>query len=181
MCLNCWDDRGPCLYLPVSTADIQVTCAGGFCGFFWFFFFVGWLFFFFQDSISWIIQYFCYNYLYPCIQTFLLCSCAPLPHSSWLFVPWFLAVCAGTENKLSSLSDLEQQYRALRKYYENCEVVMGNLEITSIEHNRDLSFLRVRNLFSFPLSSVFRGVATVTGLEKDRSLSHPLHCNIRRG
>ncbi|ERE84723.1 receptor tyrosine-protein kinase erbB-4 [Cricetulus griseus] len=52
------------------------------------------------------------------------------------------SVCAGTENKLSSLSDLEQQYRALRKYYENCEVVMGNLEITSIEHNRDLSFLR---------------------------------------
>ncbi|XP_048339530.1 receptor tyrosine-protein kinase erbB-4 [Sphaerodactylus townsendi] len=51
-------------------------------------------------------------------------------------------VCAGTENKLSSLSDLDQQYRALRKYYENCEVVMGNLEITSIEHNRDLSFLR---------------------------------------
>ncbi|KAL6047650.1 hypothetical protein STEG23_005494 [Scotinomys teguina] len=57
-------------------------------------------------------------------------------------------MCAGTENKLSSLSDLEQQYRALRKYYENCEVVMGNLEITSIEHNRDLSFLRVQ-LFSF--------------------------------
>ncbi|KAJ7410174.1 receptor tyrosine-protein kinase erbB-4-like protein [Willisornis vidua] len=55
----------------------------------------------------------------------------------------YQAVCAGTENKLSSLSDLEQQYRALRKYYENCEVVMGNLEITSIEHNRDLSFLRM--------------------------------------
>ncbi|XP_009876610.1 PREDICTED: receptor tyrosine-protein kinase erbB-4-like, partial [Apaloderma vittatum] len=59
-----------------------------------------------------------------------------LSRSSWQ------SVCAGTENKLSSLSDLEQQYRALRKYYENCEVVMGNLEITSIEHNRDLSFLR---------------------------------------
>uniref|UniRef100_A0A8C9SYY9 Receptor protein-tyrosine kinase n=1 Tax=Scleropages formosus TaxID=113540 RepID=A0A8C9SYY9_SCLFO len=41
------------------------------------------------------------------------------------------AVCAGTENKLSTLSDLEQQYRTLRKYYENCEVVMGNLEILS--------------------------------------------------
>ncbi|KAG7463955.1 hypothetical protein MATL_G00182140 [Megalops atlanticus] len=51
-------------------------------------------------------------------------------------------VCAGTENKLSTLSDLEQQYRTLRKYYENCEVVMGNLEITSIDRNRDLSFLR---------------------------------------
>uniref|UniRef100_A0A8B9KM17 Receptor protein-tyrosine kinase n=1 Tax=Astyanax mexicanus TaxID=7994 RepID=A0A8B9KM17_ASTMX len=52
------------------------------------------------------------------------------------------AVCTGTENKLSTLSDLEQQYRTLRKYYENCEVVMGNLEITSIDRSRDLSFLR---------------------------------------
>ncbi|XP_062862524.1 receptor tyrosine-protein kinase erbB-4-like isoform X2 [Trichomycterus rosablanca] len=51
-------------------------------------------------------------------------------------------VCTGTENKLSTLSDLEQQYRTLRKYYENCEVVMGNLEITSIDRSRDLSFLR---------------------------------------
>uniref|UniRef100_A0AAR2JUX9 Receptor protein-tyrosine kinase n=1 Tax=Pygocentrus nattereri TaxID=42514 RepID=A0AAR2JUX9_PYGNA len=46
------------------------------------------------------------------------------------------------KNKLSTLSDLEQQYRTLRKYYENCEVVMGNLEITSIDRSRDLSFLR---------------------------------------
>uniref|UniRef100_A0A8C2DZP5 Receptor protein-tyrosine kinase n=1 Tax=Cyprinus carpio TaxID=7962 RepID=A0A8C2DZP5_CYPCA len=52
------------------------------------------------------------------------------------------AVCTGTENKLSTLSDLDQQYRTLRKYYENCEVVMGNLEITSIDRSRDLSFLR---------------------------------------
>uniref|UniRef100_A0A8C1RR27 Receptor tyrosine-protein kinase erbB-4 n=1 Tax=Cyprinus carpio TaxID=7962 RepID=A0A8C1RR27_CYPCA len=51
-------------------------------------------------------------------------------------------VCTGTENKLSTLSDLDQQYRTLRKYYENCEVVMGNLEITSIDRSRDLSFLR---------------------------------------
>uniref|UniRef100_A0A8C7GT96 Receptor protein-tyrosine kinase n=1 Tax=Oncorhynchus kisutch TaxID=8019 RepID=A0A8C7GT96_ONCKI len=56
--------------------------------------------------------------------------------------PPLSAVCAGTENKLSTLSDLEQQYRTLRKYYENCEVVMGNLEITSIDRSRDLSFLR---------------------------------------
>ncbi|XP_024919488.1 receptor tyrosine-protein kinase erbB-4-like [Cynoglossus semilaevis] len=52
------------------------------------------------------------------------------------------SVCAGTENRLSTLSDLEQQYRTLRKYYENCEVVMGNLEITSIDRSRDLTFLR---------------------------------------
>ncbi|CAL8288660.1 unnamed protein product [Lota lota] len=52
------------------------------------------------------------------------------------------AVCPGTENKLSTLSDLDQQYRTLRKVYENCEVVMGNLEITSIDRNRNLSFLK---------------------------------------
>ncbi|CAF98213.1 unnamed protein product, partial [Tetraodon nigroviridis] len=52
-------------------------------------------------------------------------------------------VCPGTDNKLSSLSDLDQQYRTLKKLYENCEVVMGNLEITSIERNRNLSFLKL--------------------------------------
>lgn len=56
---------------------------------------------------------------------------------------FFPPVCAGTENKLSTLSDLDQQYRTLRKYYENCEVVMGNLEITSIDRSRNLTFLRV--------------------------------------
>uniref|UniRef100_A0A7N8YGY3 receptor protein-tyrosine kinase n=1 Tax=Mastacembelus armatus TaxID=205130 RepID=A0A7N8YGY3_9TELE len=66
------------------------------------------------------------------------------PHSriNSLFPCLMFLVCAGTENKLSTLSDLEQQYRTLRKYYENCEVVMGNLEITSIDRSRDLTFLR---------------------------------------
>ncbi|XP_044201268.1 receptor tyrosine-protein kinase erbB-4-like isoform X2 [Thunnus albacares] len=52
------------------------------------------------------------------------------------------SVCPGTENKLSTLSDLDQQYRTLKKLYENCEVVMGNLEITSIDRHRNLSFLK---------------------------------------
>ncbi|XP_048454643.1 receptor tyrosine-protein kinase erbB-4-like [Rhincodon typus] len=66
-----------------------------------------------------------------------------------------LAVCAGTENKLSTLSDLEQQYRALRKNYENCEVVMGNLEITNIDRNRDLSFLRsIREVTGYILAAL---------------------------
>uniref|UniRef100_A0A8C6KLK1 Receptor protein-tyrosine kinase n=1 Tax=Nothobranchius furzeri TaxID=105023 RepID=A0A8C6KLK1_NOTFU len=55
---------------------------------------------------------------------------------------WSQDFCPGTENKLSTLSDLDQQYRTLRKLYENCEVVMGNLEITSIDRNRNLSFLK---------------------------------------
>ncbi|XP_017282404.1 receptor tyrosine-protein kinase erbB-4 isoform X3 [Kryptolebias marmoratus] len=61
-----------------------------------------------------------------------------------VLIRWSAAqsVCPGTENKLSSLSDLDQQYRTLRKLYENCEVVMGNLEITSIDRNRNLSFLK---------------------------------------
>ncbi|KAM9486526.1 receptor tyrosine-protein kinase erbB-4 isoform 2-T2 [Clarias gariepinus] len=70
-----------------------------------------------------------------CCLALLLLS-APLPGTN------SQQVCTGTENKLSTLSDLEQQYRTLRKYYENCEVVMGNLEITSIDRSRDLSFLR---------------------------------------
>uniref|UniRef100_A0AAR2K268 Receptor protein-tyrosine kinase n=1 Tax=Pygocentrus nattereri TaxID=42514 RepID=A0AAR2K268_PYGNA len=56
-------------------------------------------------------------------------------------ISWHL-VCPGTDNKLSTLSDLDQQYHTLRKFYENCEVVMGNLEITSIERNRNLNFLK---------------------------------------
>ncbi|KAL7853050.1 hypothetical protein SRHO_G00188350 [Serrasalmus rhombeus] len=56
---------------------------------------------------------------------------------------WPEEVCPGTDNKLSTLSDLDQQYHTLRKFYENCEVVMGNLEITSIERNRNLNFLKL--------------------------------------
>lgn len=61
----------------------------------------------------------------------------------FLFFFSLAVVCPGTENKLSTLSDLDQQYRTLKKLYENCEVVMGNLEITSIDRNRNLSFLKV--------------------------------------
>ncbi|XP_075036420.1 receptor tyrosine-protein kinase erbB-4 isoform X1 [Mixophyes fleayi] len=86
-------------------------------------------------------------------MTYIIRMCGTRRHLyfGWLSLLWALgtlqvacgqSVCTGTENKLSSLSDLEQQYKALRKYYENCEVVMGNLEITSIEHGRNLSFLR---------------------------------------
>uniref|UniRef100_UPI003AAAAD41 receptor tyrosine-protein kinase erbB-4-like n=1 Tax=Centroberyx gerrardi TaxID=166262 RepID=UPI003AAAAD41 len=66
-----------------------------------------------------------------CVHVFSLCLSLSLS-----------VVCPGTENKLSTLSDLDQQYRTLKKLYENCEVVMGNLEITSIDRNRNLSFLK---------------------------------------
>ncbi|KAM4561624.1 receptor tyrosine-protein kinase erbB-4 isoform 2-T2 [Fundulus diaphanus] len=74
--------------------------------------------------------------------TSVLCCLGFLLTSAFFGVGSPQSVCAGTENKLSTLSDLEQQYRTMRKYYENCEVVMGNLEITSIDRSRDLTFLR---------------------------------------
>ncbi|GCB72764.1 hypothetical protein scyTo_0002175 [Scyliorhinus torazame] len=60
------------------------------------------------------------------------------------------SVCAGTENRLSSLFGQEQQYQQLQKMYVNCEIVMGNLEITNINANRNLTFLRVGTK-GFPL------------------------------
>ncbi|NXA57100.1 ERBB3 kinase, partial [Nothocercus julius] len=51
-------------------------------------------------------------------------------------------VCAGTLNGLSVTGDAQHQYRTLHKMYNNCEVVMGNLEIVLIDHAQDLSFLQ---------------------------------------
>ncbi|XP_060108425.1 receptor tyrosine-protein kinase erbB-3 [Heteronotia binoei] len=67
----------------------------------------------------------------------------------WLvFFLWSLqtaasqAVCAGTLNGLSVTGDAHQSYQTLHKMYNNCEIVMGNLEIVLIEQNQDLSFLQ---------------------------------------
>ncbi|XP_015264180.1 PREDICTED: receptor tyrosine-protein kinase erbB-3 [Gekko japonicus] len=67
----------------------------------------------------------------------------------WLvFFLWSLqtaasqAVCAGTLNGLSVTGDALQSYQTLHKMYNNCEIVMGNLEIVLIEQNQDLSFLQ---------------------------------------
>ncbi|NXL54618.1 ERBB3 kinase, partial [Podilymbus podiceps] len=51
-------------------------------------------------------------------------------------------VCAGTLNGLSVTGDAQHQYQTLHKMYNNCEIVMGNLEIVLIDHTQDLSFLQ---------------------------------------
>lgn len=56
---------------------------------------------------------------------------------------FFVAVCAGTQNELSVTGDAQQRYQTLYKMYNNCEIVMGNLEIVLIGQNQDLSFLQV--------------------------------------
>uniref|UniRef100_A0A3P9GZR1 Receptor protein-tyrosine kinase n=1 Tax=Oryzias latipes TaxID=8090 RepID=A0A3P9GZR1_ORYLA len=53
-----------------------------------------------------------------------------------------LTVCPGTQNGLSTTKDSEIQYNQMKSMYTNCNIVMGNLEITMMEHNRDYSFLQ---------------------------------------
>uniref|UniRef100_A0A8C3NSQ8 Receptor protein-tyrosine kinase n=1 Tax=Geospiza parvula TaxID=87175 RepID=A0A8C3NSQ8_GEOPR len=55
---------------------------------------------------------------------------------------WPRGVCAGTLNGLSVTGDAQHQYQTLHKMYNNCEIVMGNLEIVLIDHTQDLSFLQ---------------------------------------
>uniref|UniRef100_A0A8C8SKU6 Receptor protein-tyrosine kinase n=1 Tax=Pelusios castaneus TaxID=367368 RepID=A0A8C8SKU6_9SAUR len=52
------------------------------------------------------------------------------------------AVCAGTLNGLSVTGEPPQQYERMYKMYNNCEIVMGNLEIVLMDHNQNLSFLQ---------------------------------------
>ncbi|XP_053706397.1 receptor tyrosine-protein kinase erbB-3b isoform X2 [Synchiropus splendidus] len=51
-------------------------------------------------------------------------------------------VCPGTQNGLSSTGSQENQYNLLKERYEECQIVMGNLEITQLENNWDFSFLK---------------------------------------
>ncbi|XP_062900097.1 epidermal growth factor receptor isoform X6 [Mobula hypostoma] len=50
-------------------------------------------------------------------------------------------VCSGIENKLTLLSNVHDHYSNLRRTYNACEVVMGNLEITFLQPYHDVSFL----------------------------------------
>lgn len=54
-----------------------------------------------------------------------------------------LAVCLGTDMKLALPSSLENHYETLRLLYTGCQVVHGNLEITHLHGEPDLSFLQV--------------------------------------
>uniref|UniRef100_A0A8C4WQQ7 receptor protein-tyrosine kinase n=1 Tax=Eptatretus burgeri TaxID=7764 RepID=A0A8C4WQQ7_EPTBU len=70
----------------------------------------------------------------------------------WKYVSW---VCWGTENKLSVSATREIHYHALRKTYSNCHVVLGNLEITNIGPDKDLSFLKsIREVSGYVLIGI---------------------------
>ncbi|XP_039971877.1 receptor tyrosine-protein kinase erbB-3a [Xiphias gladius] len=66
-----------------------------------------------------------------------------------------VVVCYGTQNVLSVTGDPENQYNLMKERYTGCEIVMGNLEITMMEHSRDFSFLQsIREVTGYILFAV---------------------------
>lgn len=67
-----------------------------------------------------------------------------LMHTVYPLPPASPVLCLGTKNGLSLTGSTEEQYKRHKDMYTGCEIVMGNLEITHMEHSRNLSFLQVR-------------------------------------
>ncbi|XP_029287336.1 LOW QUALITY PROTEIN: receptor tyrosine-protein kinase erbB-3a [Cottoperca gobio] len=66
-----------------------------------------------------------------------------------------VVVCSGTQNALSTTGNSEIQYSLMKDLYNNCEIVMGNLEITMMEHTRDFSFLKsIREVTGYILFAI---------------------------
>uniref|UniRef100_A0A3Q2XQ34 Receptor protein-tyrosine kinase n=1 Tax=Hippocampus comes TaxID=109280 RepID=A0A3Q2XQ34_HIPCM len=73
----------------------------------------------------------------------------------WMDVLNLLVVCSGTQNDLSTTGNSEIQYNLMRERYTGCEIVMGNLEITMMEHTRDFSFLQsIREVTGYILFAI---------------------------
>uniref|UniRef100_A0A8C9R2E4 Receptor protein-tyrosine kinase n=1 Tax=Scleropages formosus TaxID=113540 RepID=A0A8C9R2E4_SCLFO len=66
-----------------------------------------------------------------------------------------VAVCFGTQNSLSMTGTSEVQYNIMKEMYSGCEIVMGNLEITHMDHSRNFSFLRsIREVTGYILIAI---------------------------
>ncbi|XP_056158077.1 receptor tyrosine-protein kinase erbB-3-like isoform X2 [Lampris incognitus] len=66
-----------------------------------------------------------------------------------------VVVCSGTWNALSVSGSSEMQYKLMKEMYDGCEIVMGNLEITMMEHWRDFSFLKsIREVTGYILIAI---------------------------
>lgn len=80
----------------------------------------------------------------------LLLSCAPRFSSAQT-----QRVCSGTQNGLSTTGNSEIQFNMIKERYTGCEIVMGNLEITMMEHNRNFSFLQsIREVTGYILIAI---------------------------
>uniref|UniRef100_A0AAQ4RVT3 Receptor protein-tyrosine kinase n=1 Tax=Gasterosteus aculeatus aculeatus TaxID=481459 RepID=A0AAQ4RVT3_GASAC len=75
--------------------------------------------------------------------------------NSICFFALTVVVCYGTKNGLSTTGDSELQYTLMKDMYTGCEIVMGNLEITMMDHTRDFSFLgSIREVTGYILFAV---------------------------
>ncbi|XP_062321423.1 receptor tyrosine-protein kinase erbB-3a [Osmerus eperlanus] len=75
-------------------------------------------------------------------QVLTLCVALPLFLRSSGAQTQEVVICTGTKNSLSVTGNSEMQYKLMKEMYTGCEIVMGNLEITMMEHWRDISFLK---------------------------------------
>ncbi|KAJ8258974.1 hypothetical protein COCON_G00179860 [Conger conger] len=89
----------------------------------------------------------------------------PQVFAVWILLVWSLhpvdaqtqevAVCSGTQNSLSVTGSAEVQYNIMKDMYSGCEIVMGNLEITHMEHSRNFSFLQsIREVTGYILIAI---------------------------
>uniref|UniRef100_A0A8C4EYG5 Receptor protein-tyrosine kinase n=1 Tax=Dicentrarchus labrax TaxID=13489 RepID=A0A8C4EYG5_DICLA len=73
------------------------------------------------------------------------------------FFTFPVAVCYGTQNALSTTGNSDIQYNLMKDMYTGCEIVMGNLEITMMDHTRDFSFLQsIREVTGYILFALNR-------------------------
>uniref|UniRef100_A0A7N8YH64 Receptor protein-tyrosine kinase n=1 Tax=Mastacembelus armatus TaxID=205130 RepID=A0A7N8YH64_9TELE len=96
----------------------------------------------FKCKIKCKLQFYCFIFLTTLINT-----------SPFFIFP--TVVCYGTQNGLSITGNTEIHYVWMKERYTGCEIVMGNLEITMMEHTRDFSFLRsIREVTGYILFAV---------------------------
>uniref|UniRef100_A0A8C1I0N2 Receptor protein-tyrosine kinase n=1 Tax=Cyprinus carpio carpio TaxID=630221 RepID=A0A8C1I0N2_CYPCA len=71
------------------------------------------------------------------------------------FMYYIHYLCTGTQNSLSVTGSSEVQYKLMKEMYTGCKIVIGNLEITQMEHNRDFSFLQsIREVTGYILIAI---------------------------
>uniref|UniRef100_A0A8C3A3X6 Receptor protein-tyrosine kinase n=1 Tax=Cyclopterus lumpus TaxID=8103 RepID=A0A8C3A3X6_CYCLU len=72
-----------------------------------------------------------------------------------VFFAFAVVICSGTKNVLSTTGNSEIQYNLMIEMYSGCEIVMGNLEITMMDHTRNFSFLQsIREVTGYILFAV---------------------------
>uniref|UniRef100_A0A8C3A286 Receptor protein-tyrosine kinase n=1 Tax=Cyclopterus lumpus TaxID=8103 RepID=A0A8C3A286_CYCLU len=88
--------------------------------------------------------------LFPLCPSLSLCCFSPS-----VFFAFAVVICSGTKNVLSTTGNSEIQYNLMIEMYSGCEIVMGNLEITMMDHTRNFSFLQsIREVTGYILFAV---------------------------